>query len=181
MEKRITELEIKIAYLEDFLNKLQAIAVEQGEVVDTLKAENRVLKAKIKEILDNQEQDIPNRRPPHYWFQLWKAGKLLRGEKTLFFDEKGKLLRVSQFVLVHPSFLKGRPKTLPVSGLWAEKFILGISIDSSRVWDWWSGTTLQRAMFGLRVLYKKSWFSEIIQKSAFCVFIEITLLFYYKM
>ena len=66
MEKRITELEIKIAYLEDFLNKLQAIAVEQGEVVDTLKAENRVLKAKIKEILDNQEQDIPNRRPPHY-------------------------------------------------------------------------------------------------------------------
>lgn len=66
MEKRITELEIKIAYLEDFLNKLQAIAVEQGEVVDTLKAENRVLKAKIKEILDNQEQDIPNQRPPHY-------------------------------------------------------------------------------------------------------------------
>ena len=65
MEKRITELEIKIAYLEDFLNKLQAIAVEQGEVVDTLKAENRVLKAKIKEILDNQEQDIPNQRPPH--------------------------------------------------------------------------------------------------------------------
>lgn len=66
MEKRITELEIKIAYLEDFLNKLQAIAVEQGEIVDTLKAENRVLKAKIKEILDNQEQDIPNQRPPHY-------------------------------------------------------------------------------------------------------------------
>ena len=89
MEDRITALEIKIAYLEDFLNKLQAIAVEQGEIVDTLKAENRVLKSKIKEILDNQEQDIPNRRPPHYWFQLWKAGKLLRGEKTLFFDEEG--------------------------------------------------------------------------------------------
>ena len=68
MEDRITALEIKIAYLEDFLNKLQAIAVEQGEIVDTLKAENRVLKSKIKEILDNQEQDIPNRRPPHYWF-----------------------------------------------------------------------------------------------------------------
>jgi hypothetical protein len=26
------------------------------------------LKSKIKEILDNQEQDIPNRRPPHYWY-----------------------------------------------------------------------------------------------------------------
>ena len=66
MEDRITALEIKIAYLEDFLNKLQAIAVEQGEIVDTLKVENRVLKSKIKENLDNQEQDIPNRRPPHY-------------------------------------------------------------------------------------------------------------------
>ena len=66
MEDRITALEIKIAYLEDFLNKLQAIAVEQGEIVDTLKVENRVLKSKIKEILDNQEQEIPNRRPPHY-------------------------------------------------------------------------------------------------------------------
>ena len=66
MEDRITALEIKIAYLEDFLNKLQAIAVEQGEIVDTLKVENRVLKSKIKEILDNQEQYIPNRRPPHY-------------------------------------------------------------------------------------------------------------------
>lgn len=66
MEDRITALEIKIAYLEDFLNKLQAIAVEQGKIIDTLKVENRVLKSKIKEILDNQEQDIPNRRPPHY-------------------------------------------------------------------------------------------------------------------
>lgn len=66
MEERITALEIKLAYLEDFLNKLQAIAVEQGDVIDTLKSENRVLKAKITEILDNQEQDIPNRRPPHY-------------------------------------------------------------------------------------------------------------------
>lgn len=73
MEDRITALEIKIAYLEDFLNKLQTIAVEQGEIVDTLKVENRVLKSKIKEILDNQEQDIPNRRPPHYWFLALKS------------------------------------------------------------------------------------------------------------
>ena len=87
MEKRITELEIKIAYLEDFLNKLQAIAVEQGEVVDTLKAENRVLKAKIKEILDNQEQDIPNRRPPHYWFISFEKLVNYLGEgKPNFFD-----------------------------------------------------------------------------------------------
>lgn len=65
-DERITAIEIKLAYMEDFVNKLQNIAVEQGNVLDTLKAENRVLKAKITEILENQEGDIPNRKPPHY-------------------------------------------------------------------------------------------------------------------
>lgn len=65
-DERIIAIEIKLAYMEDFVNKLQNIAVEQGNVLDTLKAENRVLKAKITEILENQEGDIPNRKPPHY-------------------------------------------------------------------------------------------------------------------
>lgn len=65
-ESRITALEIKLSYLEDFVNKLQAIAVEQGKVVDTLKAENRVLKGKLEELIEAQEGEIPNRRPPHY-------------------------------------------------------------------------------------------------------------------
>lgn len=65
-ESRITALEIKLSYLEDFVNKLQGIAVEQGKVVDTLKAENRVLKGKLEELIEAQEGEIPNRRPPHY-------------------------------------------------------------------------------------------------------------------
>ena len=109
MEDRITALEIKIAYLEDFLNKLQAIAVEQGEIVDTLKAENRVLKSKIKEILDNQEQDIPNRRPPHYWFQLWKAGKLC-GEREPFFS-------IKRVLSLHTSLFPKRT-TKELAALW---------------------------------------------------------------
>ena len=64
--ERLTAVEIKLAYLEDFVNKLQNIAVEQGNTVDILKAENRVLKAKLSELIEAQEGDIPNRRPPHY-------------------------------------------------------------------------------------------------------------------
>ncbi|MBQ0167615.1 MAG: SlyX family protein [Treponema sp.] len=65
-ESRVTALEIKLSYLEDFVNKLQSIAVEQGKTVDTLKAENRVLKGKLEELIEAQEGEIPNRRPPHY-------------------------------------------------------------------------------------------------------------------
>ena len=64
--ERLTAVEIKLAYLEDFVNKLQNIAVEQGNTVDILKSENRVLKAKLSELIEAQEGDIPNRRPPHY-------------------------------------------------------------------------------------------------------------------
>lgn len=65
-ESRITALEIKLSYLEDFVNKLQGIAVEQGQTVDILKAENRVLKGKLEELIEAQEGEIQNRRPPHY-------------------------------------------------------------------------------------------------------------------
>ena len=65
-DERLTAVEIKLAYLEDFVNKLQNIAVEQGNTVDILKAENRVLKAKLSELIEAQEGEIPNRKPPRY-------------------------------------------------------------------------------------------------------------------
>ena len=66
MEERLTNIEIKLAYLEDFVSKLQTIAVEQGNLLDKLTAENRALKTRLVEISDSLESDIPNRRPPHY-------------------------------------------------------------------------------------------------------------------
>ena len=68
MEKsddRIVQLEIKLDYLEDFMNKIQAIVVDQEEAIDKLKGENAAIKEKIGEMEDNFEE-IPNRRPPHY-------------------------------------------------------------------------------------------------------------------
>ena len=64
---RLTEIEIKLSYLEDFMNKIQKITVEHTEAIERLKAENRTLKAKVAELVEFQEGDIPNRKPPHYW------------------------------------------------------------------------------------------------------------------
>ena len=65
-DSRLTEIEIKLSYLEDFMNKIQKITVEHTESIDRLKAENRTLKAKVAELVEFQEDEIPNRKPPHY-------------------------------------------------------------------------------------------------------------------
>ena len=62
---QLIRIETKLAFLEDFMNKLQSIAAEHTEEIDRLKGENRVLRAKVGEIAD-AVQDIPNIRPPHY-------------------------------------------------------------------------------------------------------------------
>lgn len=63
-EERFMQLEMKVAYLEDFLNKLQEVAVENTNTIEMLREENRILAGRIKDLTENEE--IPNRRPPHY-------------------------------------------------------------------------------------------------------------------
>lgn len=65
-EEEITALQIKMAYLEDFMNQLQEVTVEQTQDIEKLKKENKALKEKLKELAENAEGDIPNRKPPHY-------------------------------------------------------------------------------------------------------------------
>lgn len=65
-EKRLTDLEVRISYLEDFISKLQNVVVEQGMFIDRLQTENRLIKAKIQELSEQLEGDIPNVKPPHY-------------------------------------------------------------------------------------------------------------------
>ena len=55
-----------LSYLEDFLAKVQNVVVEQGDLLDRVFAENRLMREKIKEMSDQLEGDIPNVRPPHY-------------------------------------------------------------------------------------------------------------------
>lgn len=53
-----------MTYLEDFVHQMQEVAVENAREIDALKRKNQTLEAKIEELLENEE--IPNRRPPHY-------------------------------------------------------------------------------------------------------------------
>ena len=65
-DSRLAEIEIKLSHLEDLMNKIQKLTVAHTETIEKLKAENRALKAKITELVEFQEGDIPNRKPPHY-------------------------------------------------------------------------------------------------------------------
>lgn len=66
MEERLTSLEMKCAYLEDFLNSLQEVVVKQGNQISLLEAEKKAMRKKISELSDMVEGDIPQNRPPHY-------------------------------------------------------------------------------------------------------------------
>ncbi|MDR1747751.1 MAG: SlyX family protein [Spirochaetaceae bacterium] len=65
IDERITRIETKLVYLEDFSEKLQEVILEQGEILRVLKRESVMIKTKITEIRDSLE-DMPDRRPPHY-------------------------------------------------------------------------------------------------------------------
>ena len=65
-EKRFIDLEMKLAYLEDFMNQLQEVAVEQAKTIEILKKENRIISGKLQEVSDSMVLEIPNRKPPHY-------------------------------------------------------------------------------------------------------------------
>lgn len=64
--ERLTAIEMKLAYMEDFVNQIQQVAVEQAKEIALLRKENKLMIEKIKEMAENQEGDIPNRKPPHY-------------------------------------------------------------------------------------------------------------------
>ena len=65
-DDRIMQLEVKLAYMEDFVKQIQEVAVQQTMDIEKLKKENKLMAEKIKELVAAAEGDIPNRKPPHY-------------------------------------------------------------------------------------------------------------------
>lgn len=63
-ENRFMAVETKLAYLEDFVNKMQEEVVSQQKTIENLRIENKILSGRIQDISDNLE--IPNSKPPHY-------------------------------------------------------------------------------------------------------------------
>lgn len=66
MNEEIIKLEMKIAYLEDFLNELNTVVMEQGKKIDALIKVNKELKQKVEILEENHGEGIPNTPPPHY-------------------------------------------------------------------------------------------------------------------
>lgn len=65
-DTHIINLEMKISYLEDFVQQLQEVVLEQGAALERVMAESRHIKTKLADMAGQLEGDIPNRRPPHY-------------------------------------------------------------------------------------------------------------------
>lgn len=66
VEERFMAMEMKLAYMEDFVSQIQEVAVEQAKTIDMIQKEIKLISSKIHEISDTLEGDIPNRKPPHY-------------------------------------------------------------------------------------------------------------------
>jgi SlyX protein len=62
---RLEKIETKLAFLEDFLIRLQDEVVGRNVVLDRLAAENAAVKERLQAISQSLEE-LPNRKPPHY-------------------------------------------------------------------------------------------------------------------
>ena len=66
-EKKIVELEEKIAHLQNMLDDLNMVVFRQGKLIDKLNLETKELKTKLHDFNDSQSnQTVNDDKPPHY-------------------------------------------------------------------------------------------------------------------
>ena len=63
-EDRLTAIEMKLAYMEDFVSQIQNVAVDQAKTIDKLQKEIKMMSDRIREMSNQMEGDIRNRKPP---------------------------------------------------------------------------------------------------------------------
>jgi len=66
MTERLDKLEIKLSYMEDFVQQLQDVVTTHTQTIEVLRKENKILSGKIRDMSDQLQGEIPNRKPPHY-------------------------------------------------------------------------------------------------------------------
>lgn len=66
MTERLDKLEIKLSYMEDFIQQLQDVVTTHTQTIEVLRKENKILSDKIRDMSDQLQGEIPNRKPPHY-------------------------------------------------------------------------------------------------------------------
>jgi SlyX protein len=66
MEKRVTELEVKLAFAEDLLETLNQTVFRQHEQIERLQREMRALRQHLLESLPAEQRSLRDDIPPHY-------------------------------------------------------------------------------------------------------------------
>jgi SlyX protein len=64
-EERLEKIEIKLAYIEDFLVRFQDEFLTQSKDFERIRAEQEAIKARLQQISRDAEA-IPHQKPPHY-------------------------------------------------------------------------------------------------------------------
>ena len=59
-DERLTSIEMKLAYMEDFIIQIQDVTVEQAKTIDKLQKEIKMMSDKIRDMSNVMEGDIPN-------------------------------------------------------------------------------------------------------------------------
>ena len=65
IDVRFEKIETKLAFLEDYIQRLQDEVISRNNLLDKLSAEHKALKEKVVQIAMDIEE-IPDRKPPHY-------------------------------------------------------------------------------------------------------------------
>jgi SlyX protein len=65
LDRRLEKIETKLAFLEDFINRLQDETAARNAVLEKLRNENSAIKARLSQI-SGELEEIPDRKPPHY-------------------------------------------------------------------------------------------------------------------
>ncbi|GHT79187.1 hypothetical protein FACS1894130_07230 [Spirochaetia bacterium] len=65
LDGRLEKIETKLAFLEDFLTRLQDEVVRRNVEMEKLTAEHNAMKSRVLQISQDLEE-MPNRKPPHY-------------------------------------------------------------------------------------------------------------------
>lgn len=68
LEEQIVELQTKLQYQEDALNKLDDVVIRQGDIIDRLTWKFKELEEKLEESKHERssQQDVADEKPPHY-------------------------------------------------------------------------------------------------------------------
>jgi len=64
-EKRIVDLEIRMTHLENYLNQLNEIVLENGNILKSIKREQGILKEQMNDV-SSQLPGPEAKKPPHY-------------------------------------------------------------------------------------------------------------------